>query len=171
MTNTERSTGRILLIIGLIVGTVVALGLGVWQMSEKNRPAPTLISDQADARQTVLDTVTTNLAKVLSYTPKTTDDDVATTAELLTGKAQDHYRESMRSTVTIASGNGTTQTTTVLRAAIESLSDDKALVLAFLDQKISSTSNNTQTAANFAARVNLTKINGSWLIEAFTQLV
>ncbi|KWX23750.1 hypothetical protein AFM11_13295 [Mycolicibacterium wolinskyi] len=165
-----RRTGWVVLVVGLVVGTAVALGLGTWQMTEKNRPAPTLVADQTAARDEVVELTTANLEKLLSYTPRTDDDDVDNLAALLTGEAVDNYREQMRSKTAIARSNGVTQTSNVRNAAIETLSADKAQVLTFVDQIVESTGNKTRTEAQLAIRVELAQINGAWLITAINTL-
>lgn len=166
----QRRTGWVVLVVSLIVGTAVSLGLGTWQLIDKNRPVPTPVADQTAARDEVLELTTGNLEKLLSYTPRTDDDDVDDLAALLTGEAVDTYREQMRSKTAIARSNGVTQTATVRNAAIETLSADKAQVLTFVDQTVESTGNKTRTEAQLAIRVELTQINGAWLITAIDTL-
>ncbi|MHC9291084.1 hypothetical protein ACRCUN_01380 [Mycobacterium sp. LTG2003] len=166
----QRRTGWVVLVGSLVVGIAVALGLGTWQLMDKNRPAPTPVADETAARDEVLELATANLEKLLSYTPRTDDDDVDDLASLLTGKAVDNYREQMRSKTAIARSNGVTQTATVRNAAIETLSADKAQVLTFVDQTVASTSNKTKTEAQLAIRVELAQINGAWLITAISTL-
>ncbi|MGV0740767.1 hypothetical protein [Mycolicibacterium sp. XJ870] len=165
-----RGRGSVLLVVGLIVGIVVALGLGTWQLVDKSRPAPELVANQTNARDEVLDVVTVNVEKILSYTPQTDDADVDDNATLLTGQAVDNYRDMMQSKVSIARSNGVTQTSTIRKAAVEGLSADKAQVLTFVDQATASTGNGTRTQAALAIQVNLSKVDGTWLIEAITTL-
>ncbi|WP_235624028.1 hypothetical protein [Mycolicibacterium goodii] len=158
------------MVTALALGTVVALGLGLWQMSEKNRPAPVLVADQAGARDEVMRFVATNLEKLLSYTPRTDDADVADMASVLSGEAADTYRDEMRTKLSVARTNGVTQTSTIRRTAVESLTDDTAAVLAFVDQTVASTGNNTQSQSGYAMRVELRRSDGAWTIEELEPL-
>lgn len=170
MKNSDHGIGWVLLVVGLILGTMATIGVGAWQMAEKNTPPPALVADNADARQEVIDAASSSIEKVLSYTPTTTADDVTVTAKLLAGSAQNTYRESMRSTLTIASTNGVTHTATVSKAAVEDLATDKAVVLAFIDETTSSSQNNTKSDAKLAVRIGLTKTDGRWLIETYNRV-
>jgi len=166
----RRGTGWWVMVAVLAVGAVAALGLGLWQMSEKNRPAPVLVADQAAARDEVTRFVSDNLEKLLSYTPRTDDTDIADLASVLSGKAADTYRDDMRTKLSVARTNGVTQTSTIRQTAVESLTDDTAAVLAFVDQTVASTGNQTRSQSGYAMRVGLRKSGGAWTIEALEPL-
>lgn len=114
----RRGTGWWVMVAVLAVGSVAALGLGLWQMSEKNRPAPVLVADQAAARDEVTQFVSDNLEKLLSYTPRTDDTDIADLASVLSGKAADTYRDDMRTKLSVARTNGVTQTSTDRKSVV-----------------------------------------------------
>lgn len=166
----RRGAGWWVMVVALVLGTVAALGLGLWQMSEKNRPAPDLVADAAPARDEVMQFVAANLEKLLSYTPRTDDTDVADMASVLSGTAADTYRDEMRSKLSVARVNGVTQTSTIRQTAVESLTDDTAEVLAFVDQTVASTGNQTRSQSGYAMRVTLRKSGGTWTIEKLEPL-
>jgi Mce-associated membrane protein len=166
----RRGRGWWVLVVVLAVGTVAALGLGLWQMTEKSRAAPVLVADQAAARDEVMQFVSVNMERLLSYTPRTDDTDVADMASVLSGKAADAYRDDMRTKLAVARTNGVTQTSTIRQTAVETLSDDTAEVLAFVDQTVASTGNQTKTQSAYALRVTLRKGDGAWMIENFEPL-
>lgn len=161
----RRGAGWWVMVSALALGTMVALGLGMWQLSEKNRPAPVLVADEAQARDEVMQFVSQNLEKLLSYTPRTDDADVADMASVLSGTAADAYRDDMRTKLAVARTNGVTQTSTVRQAAVESLTDDTAEVLAFVDQTVASTGNQTRSQSGYAMRVTLRKSADAWTID------
>lgn len=166
----RHTSGWAALVIALLVGIVAALVLGTWQLVEKNRPAPVPVADQSDARTEVMEFVTTNIEKVLSYTPRTDEIDIADIATMLTGKAAANFRDEMRSRLSVARINGVTQTSKVRNIAVESLSTDKAELLAFIDQTTTSTGNRTRAQHQFATRVGVAKVDDTWLIDAVNQL-
>ena len=170
MNNSDHGLGWVLLVVGLILGTMTTIGLGAWQMVEKNTAPPGLVADDTTARQQVLDVATSSIEKILSYDADTTSDDVSSNAKLLTGTAQDHYRDVMRSAIGKASANNITQASTVSQSSIESLSDTKAQVLAFVDQRTSSTGSGAPDLKKLAIRIGLAKVDGNWLIETYDQL-
>ncbi len=160
----ERTRGPLLLIAALIMGIVVATGVGAWQMSVKSRPAPTPIADDDHAREEVTEFVTTNVVKMLSFTPTTSRSDIEAVTALLTGPAVDDYLKTIR-----AKGDGVTQTARVRNTGVESLSADEAKVVAFIDQT-NETPGNPETKDAPAYRVSLTRIDGEWRISELEQL-
>lgn len=159
-TRTRRWT---LLVVGLVVGIIVAVGLGFWQLSVKSRPAPAPIADDDYAREQVAEFVTTNVVKMLSFTPTTSRADIDAVTELLTGSAVDEYRKTIRT-----KPDNVTQTATVRNTGVESLTTDEAAVVAFVDQKTETGGQSTKDA--LAYRVSLTRVDGDWLIAELEQL-
>ncbi|MGV0811385.1 hypothetical protein ABQF34_05445 [Mycolicibacterium boenickei] len=148
----------------LVVGIVVATGLGLWQLSVKSRPAPAAVADDDRAREQVTEFVATNVVKMLSFTPDTSRSDIDAVAELLTSSAADEYRRTMR-----AQADGVTQSATVRNTGVESLSADEAQVVAFVDQT-SEAAGGPSTKDALAYRVSLTRVDGDWLISELEPL-
>ncbi|MFV8166775.1 hypothetical protein ACNQVK_32495 [Mycobacterium sp. 134] len=159
-----RTRGWTLLVTGLVVGIIVAIGLGSWQLSVKSRPAPAPVADDDHAREQVTEFVATNVVKMLSFTPTTSRGDIDAVSELLTGSAVDDYRKTIR-----AKPDNVTQTATVRNTGVESLSADEAMVVAFIDQK-TETAGGEPTKDALAYRVSLTRVDGDWLISELEPL-
>lgn len=160
-----RTRGWTLLVAGLAVGIIVAIGLGSWQLSVKSRPAPAPVADDDHAREQVTEFVATNVVKVLSFTPTTSRGDIDAVSELLTGSAVDDYRKTIRT-----KPDNVTQTATVRNTGVESLSADEAMVVAFVDQKTETAGGGESTKDALAYRVSLTRVDGDWLISELEQL-
>ncbi|MGW4099972.1 hypothetical protein [Mycobacterium sp. NPDC004974] len=160
-----RTRGWTLLVVALVVGIVVTVGLGSWQLSVKSRPAPAPIADDDHAREQVTEFVGTNVVKVLSYTPTTSRADIDAVTELLTGAAVDEYRKTIRT-----KPDKVTQTATVRNTGVESLKADEATVVAFVDQKTETAGGGQSTKDALAYRVSLTRAHGDWLISELEQL-
>lgn len=161
-----RTRGWALLVGALIVGIVVAIGLGSWQLAVKSRPAPAPVADDDRARELVTEFVATNVAKVLSYTPMTSRADIDAVTAMLTGAAVDEYRKTIRTKL-----DDVTQTATVRNTGVESLTVDEASVVAFVDQKTENAGADGQSTKDaLAYRVRLTRVHGDWLISELEQL-
>lgn len=160
-----RSRGWSPLVGALIVGIVVAVGLGFWQLSVKSTPAPAPVADDDHAREQVTDFVATNVVKMLSFTPTTDRGDIDAVTELLTGSAVDEYRKTIRT-----KPDDVTQTATVRNTGVESLSADEAMVVAFVDQKTEPAGGGESTKDALAYRVSLTRVDGDWRISELEPL-
>ncbi|CRZ16371.1 hypothetical protein [Mycolicibacterium neworleansense] len=160
-----RTRGWTSLIIALVVGVVVASGLGFWQLSVKGQPAPAPIADDDHAREQVTGFVATNVVKMLSFTPTTSRAEIDAVTELLTGPAVDEYRKTIR-----AKADNVTQSATVRNTGVESLTADDAEVVAFVDQTSETTGNDQSTKDALAYRVSLTRVDGDWRISELEPL-
>ncbi|OBB22242.1 hypothetical protein A5792_06995 [Mycolicibacterium peregrinum] len=159
-----RTRGWTLSVIALIVGIVIAGGLGFWQLSVKSTPAPAPIADDDHAREQVTDFVKTNVVKALSFTPTTSRAEIDAVTEILTGTAVDEYRRTIR-----AKADNVTQSAIVRNTGVESLTADDAKVVAFVDQS-SETAGGPSTKDAVAYRVSLTRVDGDWRISELEQL-
>lgn len=164
---TARRVAWGLLVALLCLGIAVATGLGGWQLIVKSRPAPEPVADRAAARQQVIDVVRTNLPTVMSYTPDISEADLGSRTALLTGKFLTEYDKTMRETV-IPQARQTriTSTATVVRAGVDSLSEDTAHVLAFVNTTATKGSQSPTQSQN-AVLVGLTNVHGAWLMDSF----
>lgn len=160
-----RTRGWWTLMVALVLGIVVATGLGAWQLTVKNRPAPAPIADDAHVREQVTDIVTTNVARVLSFTPTTSRGDVDAVTELLTGSAADEYRKTIRERA-----DNVTRSASVRNTGVESLSADEARVVAFVDETSETAGGGPATKDALAYRVSLTRVDGDWLISELEPL-
>ncbi|MUL81790.1 MULTISPECIES: hypothetical protein [unclassified Mycolicibacterium] len=160
-----RTRGWTQLVGALIVGIIVATGLGSWQLSVKSTPAPAPVADDDHAREQVTEFVATNVVKVLSFAPTTSRSEIDAVTELLTGSAVDEYRKTIRT-----KPDNVTQTATVRNTGVESLSADEAMVVAFVDQKTENAGGGEPTKDALAYRVSLNRVDGDWLISELEPL-
>ena len=63
-----------------------------------------------------------------------------------------------------------TTTATVIKAAVSEMHPNSAVVLLFLKQKTTSKDKPDPVITSSSLKVELTKVNGSWLIENFEAL-
>ncbi len=164
---TARRVAWGLLVAFLCLGIAVATGLGGWQFIIKSRPAPEPVADRAAARQQVIDVVRTNLPTVMSYTPAISEADLGSRTALLTGKFLTDYQDTMRrSVIPQARQTHITSTATVVRAGVDSLSEDTARVLAFVNTT-ATTGDQPPTQSQNTVLIGLTNVHGSWLMDSF----
>jgi len=144
------------------------LGIGFWQLS---LPTPTVVADQPDKRQEVMDAARDHIVKILTYQAATISEDTRAATELTTGDFRSYY-ERFRTDVVIPSAarNGVNTAATVRDVGVESLSEDRAAVIAFVDQSTTSYEKpDPQRAAN-AVRVVLRREHGAWLVAELKHL-
>ncbi|ART67993.1 hypothetical protein BTO20_04760 [Mycobacterium dioxanotrophicus] len=164
---TARRVAWGLLVALLCLGIAVATGLGGWQLIIKSRPAPEPVADRAAVRQQVINVVRTNLPTVMSYTPDISEADLGPRTALLTGKFLTEYQKAMRdSVIPQARQTRITSIATVVRAGVDSVSEDKARVLAFVNTTATKGDQSPSQSQN-AVLVGLTNVHGSWLMESF----
>ncbi|MEE6164022.1 MULTISPECIES: hypothetical protein [unclassified Mycolicibacterium] len=103
----------------------------------------------------------------MSYTPDISEADLGSRTALLTGKFLTEYDKTMRETV-IPQARQTriTSTATVVRAGVDSLSEDTAHVLAFVNTTATKGSQSPTQSQN-AVLVGLTNVHGAWLMDSF----
>ena len=176
MTTSGARVGWWALVIAMALGIVAATTIGIRHTIEARQTveAPQTIeapqavdADSAAARQIVLDTVNSAVPKMLSYTPENVETTLNEATAMLTSPFRESYGELIRNTVIPeAKEKKITATCQVAAAAVESLTEDKASLLVFVNQKATvPPAEGTNTASS--VRVGLKKINGNWLINAF----
>jgi Mce-associated membrane protein len=160
------SAGRLLawwaLIVSLVAATAAAAYIGFTQMAAKDR-AP-LVVDGPTQRAAVVTVVQEALPKLWSYAPQSVDSDFTSAASVLTGELRETYLKQVRDGRSSQSQLNVTATFKVLAAGVESLTADKADVIAVGNRTytVDSTINKTFL---LSFKVHLTKIEGAWLIE------
>ncbi|TDL00265.1 hypothetical protein EI067_04635 [Mycobacterium paragordonae] len=156
-----------LLIVALSAATIAAASVGAWQLVANSRPTVP-VADKASARQAAMVAATTGAVRVLSYTPDTVEDDVNAAKALLTGDFLKSYDQLTSQTVIPgARAQRITSNATVAQAGVESLDDDSATILVFVDQKTTGNDRPEPTLTASSVRVGLTKVRGTWLIDRF----
>lgn len=151
----------------LAVAVGVALGMGIWQTMDARR-----IDQAADApaRKAVVEAAQSTVVTLLSYTPDNAETQLKANLPLLTGDFHDSY-DKLISDVVIpgAREKNITATAQVPAAAVESLTRDRAQVIAFINQSVKTGTDAPKDTAS-SVRIGMRKIDGRWLIEAFDPL-
>jgi len=105
---------------------------------------------------------------ILSYQPATAQQSLEAAAnERLTGTFLDDYNQLIKTVVVPdAVGKRITATATVPAAAVVSADAHHAVVLAYIDQKLT-VGSAAPTQTNSAVRVTMDNVDGRWLISGF----
>jgi Mce-associated membrane protein len=128
---------------------------------------PDLQTDNAAARQ-VVKAASDGAVALLSYSPETLDRDLANAKSRLTEDYLAYYQRFADQIVGPAAQRGqVTTTATVVKAAASEMHPNSAVVLVFLRQKTASKEKPQPVVSSSSVRVEMTKVNGSWLIEKF----
>lgn len=105
---------------------------------------------------------------LLSYSPDSLDRDFSVAKSHLTGHFLSYYDQFTREIVTpAAKHNAVTTTAVVTRVALEEISSQAAKVLVFIGQSTTTNGKPDPIANASAVRVQLTKVDGKWLISSF----
>ncbi|MBY4128325.1 hypothetical protein HQO83_07990 [Rhodococcus fascians] len=152
--------GNRLLVAGLSVllvggGASTASLYVVNRADEEQQQARTAISDAADD----------GAVAVLSYRAESVDADIEHAASFLTGDFLNYYSAfGAESIAPAAKDRGITSSATVSASSVVSSSEDSAVALVFVNQNITSTDAPDPKAAPSSLRIELTQVNGRWLI-------
>jgi Mce-associated membrane protein len=161
------SAGRLLawwaLIVTLVAATAAAAYIGSTQMVAKDR-AP-LVVDGPTQRAAAVTVVQEAFPKLWSYTPQSVDSDFTSAASVLTGELRERYLKQVRDVRSSQSQLNVTSTFKVLAAGVESLTADKADVIAVGNRTYTATNSTINKAQLLSFKLHLTKIEGAWLIE------
>ncbi|MDX1873827.1 hypothetical protein SBI67_17035 [Mycolicibacterium sp. 120266] len=162
----SRRTWRTTILAGLFTAALAAsAGLAAWLYLSQYRP-----DQQTDptAQKAALEAATTGTVALLSYSPESLDKDFAAAKARLTGSFLSYYTQFTEQIVTPAAKQKSVKTSaSVVRAAVSQMQPDKAQVLVFINQSTTSKENPDGAFAASSVRVGLTKIDGTWLIDAF----
>lgn len=152
-------------IIVLALVAIVAAGLAVGLFVFQYRPDQQ--TNEAAAHEAV-EAASDGTLALLIYTPDTFDADMADAKSYLTGDFLAYYSKFTDQIMAPAVKQGHVQANArLLRAAVSELHPDSAVVLLFIDQTTVSNERAEPTFTASAVRVELTKVNGSWLISKF----
>lgn len=151
-------------VIALIVAIVATLGVGLWQAADGREVE---LNGDTAARQEVLDTAKSTTTTMLSYTPENVETELRESLPLLTGEFRKSYEDLITDVVIPgAREKNITAVAQVPAAAVESLSSDRAAVLLFVNQTVTTGTDAPQDTAS-SVKVGLQKLNGKWLIDRF----
>ncbi|CAN5876977.1 hypothetical protein BH10ACT9_BH10ACT9_44670 [soil metagenome] len=120
------------------------------------------------AEESALQAAKDGAVALLSYAPDTLDADLTAAKSHLTGEFLTYYSKFTDQIVKPAATEKKVQTTaSVVRAAVSDMQPDTATVLAFINQTTVSAERPDPALANSSVLINLTKVDGTWLISEF----
>jgi Mce-associated membrane protein len=155
------------LVIALAAATVGTAALGAWQMQVKSGQLPP-VADRAVDRQAATQAASTGAVKLLSYSPDTLDQDFKAAEAYLTGDFLAYYKQFTDQVVRPAAQQRHLATTaTVVRAGVQSLASRTGSILLFVNQTTTSNDQPSPTTTSSSVLVDLSKVNGTWLIAKF----
>ncbi|WP_059011082.1 hypothetical protein [Streptomyces specialis] len=125
------------IVVAALLALTLLAGVGLFvraaQLEDSGATGNLALAD-ADATDAVAGEVTDILRTVFSYTPETIEETERRAGELLAGPAAEEYSELMAEVRDLAADQQLTLTTTVVRAGVRDLTEDRAHLLVFLDQ-------------------------------------
>jgi Mce-associated membrane protein len=131
---------------------------------------PDVQTDDAATHQ-VIKAASDGAVALLSYSPETLTRDFNDAKSRLTENYLHYYQQFAEKVVGVAAMRGqVTTTATVIKAAVSEMHPNPAVVLLFLKQKTTSKDKPDPVITSSSLKVELTKVNGSWLIENFEAL-
>ncbi|WP_231985443.1 twin-arginine translocation pathway signal [Mycobacterium sp. E796] len=131
---------------------------------------PDLQTDRAAAHQ-VIRAASDGAVALLSYSPETLDRDFANAKSRLTEDYLAYYQRFADQVVGPSAQRGqVTTTATVVKAAVSELHPNSAVVLVFIRQKTTSKAKPEPVLTSSSLKVEMAKVNGSWLIDKFDVL-
>ncbi|MFZ2178950.1 MAG: hypothetical protein WAW17_33960 [Rhodococcus sp. (in: high G+C Gram-positive bacteria)] len=147
-------------LIAVIVALALATGIARWQQVQAD--------NDNEARAQVALAATDGAVAILSYSPDTVDADLAGAKDRLTGDFLDYYTKFTTDVVAPAAKEKNIATTaTVPAAAVSSVDGSTAVVLVFVNQRTTTGGNQEPSDSASSVRVQLTDVDGRWLIEKF----
>jgi Mce-associated membrane protein len=152
----------------LVVLLVVTGSAASWVYFKQYRP-----DQQTDAgvSRAALSAATEGTEAVLSYSSDTLDQDFAAARSHLGGDFLSYYKQFTAQVIAPAAKLKSLKTTAhVASAAVSELHPNSAVVLVFVDQTTSIKDNPLPSLAASSILLNMTRVNGTWLITKFTPM-
>lgn len=151
------------LILAALLVLSVALASGVYFVQYR----PDQQTDRTQ-QQAAKDAATEGAVAVLSYSPDTLDQDIANAKSHLTGEFLSYYSDFTHKVMASAARDQQIKTTAnVVRAAVQDMKPNSAVVLVFVDKYSASKAQPAPAPNPATVLVTLSKVNGSWLISKF----
>ncbi|MDP7705261.1 MULTISPECIES: hypothetical protein [unclassified Mycobacterium] len=150
----------------LIVLVLISGGVTAWLYAHYHRPDQ---RTSPSVGRAAVSAASDGTVALLSYAPDTLDKDFASARSHLTGDFLSYYDQFTQQIVAPAAKQKSLKTSAhVMRAAVQELHPDSAVVLVFVDQSTTSKDNPEPSMAASSALVNLALVDGKWLITKFT---
>lgn len=150
----------------LILLVLISGGVTAWLYAHYHQPDQRTSPRVARA---ALSAASDGTVALLSYSPDSLDKDFAAARSHLTGDFLSYYDQFTQQIVAPAAKQKSLKTSAhVMRAAVAELHPDSAVVLVFVNQSTTSKDNPEPSMAASSALVNLSLVDGKWLITKFT---
>ncbi|GFG67492.1 hypothetical protein MKUB_49820 [Mycobacterium kubicae] len=152
----------------LVVLLLISSGVAAWLYVSQYRPAK---QTDPDVERAAVTAASDGTVALLSYSPDSLDKDFANAKSHLAGDFLSYYEQFTQQTVAPAAKQKSLKTSAhVMRAAVSELRANSAVVLLFVDQSTTSKDNPEPSVAASSVLVDLSLIDGKWLITKFTPL-
>lgn len=159
-------------VVGLSVALLVVAGVLAWQTRSLQNDSDLDNRAQLDksAQESVVTIVSRGLAQVLSYDYQQPDATRAFADQILDGQAREEYDELFKSLEERAPGQKLTMTAQVQVAGVKELSDSKATLLVFVDQRSSRKADDEASASAAQLSVTAERKGDTWVITGLKPL-
>lgn len=150
----------------LIVLVLLSGGVTAWLYTHYHQPDQRTSPSVARA---AIKAASDGTVALLSYAPDSLDKDFASARSHLSGDFLSYYDQFTQQIVAPAAKQKQLKTSAhVMRAGMQELHPDSAVVLVFVNQSTTSKDNPEPSMAASSALVNLSLVDGKWLITKFT---
>ncbi|MGV0784563.1 twin-arginine translocation pathway signal [Mycolicibacterium peregrinum] len=151
----------------VVLTMLVALSLGALAFVGFRYALPERSTNDR-AVQSALAAATEGTTAMLTYTPTTVTNDIATAKAHMTGEFLTYYDEFTGQFVEPAAKmQQVNNKATVVRAAVSEIASDKAKVLVFINQESTSKDKPQPKTTASSVLVTLSKVDDKWLISSF----
>jgi Mce-associated membrane protein len=152
--------------VALIVLLLISGGVTIWLYFHYHVPDQETNPGVARA---AINAASEGTVALLSYSPDSLDKDFATARSHLSGDFLSYYDQFTEQIVAPAAKQKALKTSAhVMRAAVVELHSSSAVVLVFVDQSTTSKDSPDATTATSSVMVNLSLVDGKWLITKVT---
>lgn len=150
----------------LVLLLVITGGAAIWLFYNEYRPDRA--TDPHTARA-VVSAASQGTVAMLSYSADTLDQDFASAKSHLGGDFLSYYDNFTQTIIAPAAKQKSMKTTArIVSAAVSELHGDSAVVLLFVNQTTTSRENPKPAVASSSVLVNMTRVDGKWLITKFS---
>jgi Mce-associated membrane protein len=146
-------------VVMLVVGTVAALAVGIWQGQSK-KPA-VMVIDGPDQRAAVQQVASADVKRIFTFTPENIDANNAAALELMTENFGREFKQKAPDATTV---EGATSQVNVAGTAVIALTEAKASVLVFMN-RTATRPGQEPIYDGSRLRLELERIADRWLID------
>lgn len=159
----RRRTGLRVALLGALAVVLAAIACVLFVAVDRTTDR---VSDEA--REEVARAAADTAVALLTYTPETVAADQYAAEQRLTGDFRIRYGAwSDTSLVPVARAEQVTSTATVTGTGVSEIDGDSARALVFLTRETGSAATPDPATASVGARVDLTRVDGTWLVSGF----